>query len=139
MIISISYDIILQSGGQDVPQVSAFFLPQLVLLSAISSYPSMFSIFIRQHNKTIATVIHSIFIVYVLDAVKLLLFLVFSFFHNDPPEPRKFLLVFILFVLVDSAATPHYLFLVCVDAEEAILIVLDLPELPHSAGTVHLR
>ena len=96
--------IILMSGGQDVPQVSAFFLPLLELLTGIASSLCIFSIFSSQHYKVIVMVVHPAFRLHIFDAVKMLPLLILSPLLDDPPKIRIFLLLSFLLVLGDPAA-----------------------------------
>ena len=91
------------SGGQDVPQVSAFFLPLLVLFTGIASILCIFSIFVRQ-KYNIVKVVHSAFPMDIFDAVKMLPLLILSPLLDDPPILSIFLLLSPLLVLADVAA-----------------------------------
>jgi len=138
----------LRSGGKDVPQVSAFLLPLLVLFAALL----ITDIQVRQHYKTIVMVVHSVFTADISDAEELLPLLILSSLLDDPPIIRIFLLLLPLFVLhyiavqvqVDDVTvddddfTSHYLFFALVVAIDAVLVLLDQPDLPHLASASHL-
>jgi len=130
--------IILGSGRQDVPQVSAFVLPLLKFLACFL----IPVIQIRQHNYTIVIVVHSLFIADVHDAVELLSLLVlFSLLYN--PLTVSIFLPLSFLLLVDEAevmdSSPHKLFMTLMVAINAVLVLFDQLYLPHLTRTTHLR
>jgi len=98
---------------------------------------------VSQHYITIVIVVHSVFLLGIFNAVELFPFFILSPLLDDPPIQRIFLLLFLLFVLLNEADvqddTPNYLLLAFVVAEDAVLLAVVLPQFPYLARATHLR
>ena len=118
----------------NIPQISAFFFPLLVLSNSISSNIRILTIFISQ-GYFIISVIHSCFIPNIHDAVEMLSLLVLSSFLDNPSIPRIFFLLLFLLVLVYDAVTiivpGYYMFLFLMMAKDTVLIIINLFQLPN--------